>query len=134
MVLEPVCVPPHAAQPTAADDHLVDALGSHRPAIAGAQPQLWPPGLGVPRTRPDVPVEGTRRLVADLDDALLAVLAPDEDLPPPQIQIATLRIHRVVADARQLRQPHPGRLEDGDDRRIAPLGKRPALASPFQSR
>jgi hypothetical protein len=62
---------------------------------------LRPPGLGVAGSGPDVPVEGSGRLVADLDDPLLAVLAADGDLPLPQVQVATLRILWVVADPGQ---------------------------------
>jgi hypothetical protein len=84
--------------------------------------------------RPEVPVEGAGRRVADLDDALVAVLAADGDLPLPQVQIATLRIHRVVADPGELGQPDAGRLEHRDDRCIPPLQERTALASPLQFR
>jgi hypothetical protein len=134
MVPEPVRVYLHPALAAAADDHLVDALGGHRPAVADAQPQLRPPRLGVPGPGTDVPVQGPGALVADLDDALPAVLTADGDLPLLQIQVATLRIHRVIPDTRQLRQPDTGRLEHRHDRRVAALGERMSLAGAFQFR
>src|SRR5215471_11034224 len=111
MVPESVRVHLHAALLAATDDHLVNALRGQRPAVIDAEPQLRPPGLGVPGPHPDVAVHGPRGLVADLDDALFAVLAADGDLPLPQVQVATLRIHWVVTDARQFGQPDAGRLE-----------------------
>src|SRR5689334_12784223 len=102
VVPEPVWVHLHPALPAAAYDHLVDALRRHRPAVIDPQPQLRPPGLGVPGTHPDVAVHGPGGRVADLHDALPAALASHRNLPRPQVQVATLRILRVVADARQL--------------------------------
>jgi len=49
------------------------------------------------------PVQGPGARIADLDDALLAVLAADGDLPLPRVQIATLRIYRVATDPGQFR-------------------------------
>ena len=132
MVPEPVRVRPDPALAAATDDHLVNALGRHRPPVIDAQPQLWPPGLSVPRSHPDIPVQGPGAWIADLDDALLAVLATDDDLSLSQVQVATLRIHRVVSDRGELGQPDAGRLEHRDDRCVAALGERPALAGALQ--
>ena len=55
--------------------------------------QDWAWGAGA-----DVPVESAGRLVADLYDPLLAVLAADGDLPLPQVEVATLRVVSVRAD------------------------------------
>src|SRR5215467_2284147 len=134
MMPEPVRVHAHPALPAAADDHLVDPVRRHRPPVIDAQPQLRAPGLRMPGPGAQVPVEGARGLVADLDDPCLAVLAPDGDLPLPQIEIATLRILSVVADPGEFGQPDPGRPEHRDDRRVAALGERPPLAGALQFR
>ena len=61
---------------------------------AGPEPKLEPPGLGVPGAGPQVPVEAAGCLVADLDDAVLAALAADGDLPLPQVDVAVPRSNR----------------------------------------
>ena len=71
------------------------------------------PGLRVPGADAKVAVEGAGSLVADLDDPRLAVLAPNSDLPLPQVQIATLRVVGVEADAREFGQPDAGRFSGG---------------------
>ena len=69
--------------------------------------------LRVPGADAKVAVEGAGSLVADLDDPRLAVLAPNSDLPLPQVQIATLRVVGVEADAREFGQPDAGRFSGG---------------------
>ena len=71
------------------------------------------PGLRAPGADAKVAVEGAGSLVADLDDPRLAVLAPNSDLPLPQVQIATLRVVGVEADAREFGQPDAGRFSGG---------------------
>jgi hypothetical protein len=61
--------------------------------------------------------------VADLDDPGFAVLAPDGNLPLPQIQVTTLRVLRVVTDSGEFGQPDTGRPEHRDDRGVAALGE-----------
>src|SRR5260370_34692577 len=85
------------------------------------------PGAGA-----QVPVQAAGSTVADLDRAGLACLAADGDLPLPQVDITALRVVRVVPDARQLRQPDPGRGEHRDHRGVAALLERPAPAGTLQ--
>jgi hypothetical protein len=92
-----------SALPAPPDDDLVDAAGGHRAPAVDPEPQLRPVGLCVPGTDPDVPVEGTGSVVADLDDAGLAVLPADGDLPQLQVHVAAPRVTGVVPDLRQLR-------------------------------
>ena len=66
-----------------ADDGLVDAAGGHRAPVAHPEPQLRPVGLGVPGADAEVPVEAAGGVMADLDDAGLAALAVDGNLPVP---------------------------------------------------
>src|SRR5271166_5901004 len=121
VVPEPVRVHGHAALAAAAGDHLVDTGGGQRLPVVHAEPQLGPPGLGVPVPGPQVPVQAAGCLVADLDDAVLAALAADGDLPLPQVDVAAPRVAGVVAEAGQLGQPDAGRLEHRDDRGVTPL-------------
>jgi hypothetical protein len=74
---KPVRVQAESALPAAAGDHLVDAGGGQRLPVAGSEPQLGPPGLGVPGAGPLVPVQAPGGLVADPDDPVLAALAAD---------------------------------------------------------
>ena len=134
VVPEPVRVGVHAALASAAGDHLVDAGGGQRLPVARAQPQLRPPRLPVPGAGAEVPVQAPRRLVAYLDDPVLAALAADGDLPLPQIDVAAPRVTGVVSQAGRLGQPDAGRLEHRDDRGIAALGERPARARLLQLR
>src|SRR6516162_10175030 len=128
VVPEPVRVHGHAALAAATGDHLVDAGGGQRFPVVDPEPQLRPPGLGVPGPGPQVPVEAAGCLVADLDDAVLAALAADGDLPLPQVDVAAPRVTGVVADAGQLGQPDAGRLEYRDDRGVAALREGAARA------
>jgi hypothetical protein len=75
-----------------------------------SQPQLRPPGLGVPGAGADVPVQAPGGLVADLDDPVLAALAADGDLPLPQVDVTAPRVTGVVPQASQLGQPDAGTL------------------------
>ena len=79
--------------------------GSRLPA---PEPQLRPPGLGVPGPGADVPVQAPGGLAADPDDPVLAALAADGDLPLPQVDVAALRVAGVVPQAGQLGQPDAG--------------------------
>ena len=103
MVPEPVRVHRHAALAAAAADHLVNTGSSQRLPVVHAQPRLVPPGLGVPSAGTEVPVQAAGRLVADLDDAVLAALAADGDLPLPQVDVAAPRVTGVVAEGRPAR-------------------------------
>ncbi len=87
MVPESVRVQVDSALPAAAGDHLVDAGGGQRLPVAGSEPQLGPPGLGVPGAGAQVPVQAAGCLVADLDDPVLAALAADGDLSLPQVDV-----------------------------------------------
>src|SRR5271169_944599 len=100
--------------------------------LLNPEPHLGPPGLGVPGAGPQVPVEAAGCLVADPDDAVLAALAADGDLPLPQVDVAAPRVTGVVADVGQLGQPDAGRLEHRDDRGVAALGEAAAGARVFQ--
>jgi hypothetical protein len=82
-VPEPVGVHGHAALAAAAGDHLVDTGSGQRFPVVDSEPQLRTAGLGVPGPGSQVPVEAAGCLVADLDDAVLAALAADGDLPLP---------------------------------------------------
>lgn len=55
----------------------------------------------------DVAVEAQAGLVADPDDPRLTALAPDRDLPLPQVNITALRILGVIDDPGQLQQTDP---------------------------
>jgi hypothetical protein len=70
--------------------------------------------------------------VADPDDAVLAALAADGDLPLPQVDVTTARIPGVVPQAGQLGPPDAGRLEHRDDRGIATLGEAAARTGMVQ--
>jgi hypothetical protein len=83
VVPEPVGVHGHAALAAAAGDHLVDTGSGQRFPVVDPEPQLRTPGLGVPGPGLQVSVEAAGCLVADLDDAVLAALAPDGDFPLP---------------------------------------------------
>ena|SRR6266851_4864210 len=109
-------------------------FAGHRAPVVHSQPQLRPVRLGMPCPDPDVAVEAEGGLVVDPDDPRLTGLAPDRDLPLPQVNVTTLRILRVVDDPGQLRQPDPNRPEHRDDREVAALSKRPARANLFQLR
>jgi hypothetical protein len=85
VVPEPVRVDGYPGLLAAAGDHLVDAVGGQRLAVACAEPQLGLPGAGVPGAGAEVAVEADGGLVADLGDAVLAALAADGDLPLPQV-------------------------------------------------
>jgi hypothetical protein len=85
-------------------------------------------------TGPQVPVDAAGGLIADRDDAGLAALAEDPDLPAVQVQVTVGRVARVVPDAGQLRQPDPGRLEHRQDRGVTPVREAAALAYPAQRR
>ena len=102
MVPEPVREQIHPALAAAAGDHLVEVVGGQRLPVARAQRQLRPPGLRVPGPGAEVPVQAPGGLVADLDDAVLAALAADADLPLPQIDVTAPRVIGVVQDACQL--------------------------------
>src|SRR5271165_6315498 len=128
VVPEPVRVSVHCALAAAAGDHLVDAGGGQRLPVVHAEPQLGPPGLGVPDPGQQVPVEAAGCLVADPVDPGLAALAADGDLPLPQVDVAAARVAGVVAEAGQCGQPDAGRLEHRDDRGVTALGERPAGA------
>ena len=108
VVPEPVREGVHAALPAAAGDHLVDAGGGQRFPVVHAQPQLGPPGLPVPGSGAQVPVQAEGGLVADLDDPGLAALAADGDLPLPQVDVAVPRVAGVVAEVGQFGQPDAG--------------------------
>ena len=89
----------------------------------------------MPGAGPQVPVEAAGGLVADLDDAVLAALAADGDLPLPQVDVAAPRVTGVVAEAGQLGQPDAGRLEYRDDGGVAALcegAARTGLVQPGQ--
>jgi hypothetical protein len=77
------------------------------------------PGAGA-----EVPVQAAGGLVADLDDAVLAALAADGDLPLPQVDV-------TAPQAGQLGQPDAGRGEDRDDRGVAALGEAAARTGMF---
>ena len=70
--------------------------------------------------------------MADPDHPRLTALAAHGDLPGTQIHIATAWIVRVVADPGQIPRTDPACGEHRDDRRIAPLTERPALARLLQ--
>src|SRR6516162_2620326 len=108
---EPVREHLDAAFAAAAGDDLVDAAGGRRAPVVYPGPQLRPVGLGVPGADADVPVQGAGGVVADLDGPGLAALAVDGDPPVPQVKVAAPPVAGVVADAREFRQPHPGRPE-----------------------
>ena len=55
----------------------------------------------------------TGRLVAELDDAVLAPLAVHAQLAVHQVDDVPVRALRVVDDVRQLREPDAGRAERG---------------------
>jgi hypothetical protein len=105
MMTEPVRMNGHPALAATPHNHLVDAVRRHRAPVVDPRPQLRPVRLGVPCPDPDVAVEGDGGLVADPDDPRLAALAPDGDLPLPQVNVTVLRIVRVVDDPGQFRQP-----------------------------
>jgi len=88
----------------------------------------------MPGPGPEVPVQAPGGLVADLDDAVLAALAADGDLPLLQTDVTAPRVIGVVQDASQLGQPDAGRLEHRDDRGVAALRERPARARLLQPR
>jgi hypothetical protein len=135
VVPEPVRVGVHAALAAAAGDHLVDAGGGQRLPVAGAEPQLRPPGLRVPGPGAEVPVQAPGCQVADPDDPddpVLAGLAADGDLPPPQIAVTTPRVTGVIPQAGQLGQPDAGCPEHRDDRGITVLGEAAARTGMFQ--
>src|ERR1039457_5094670 len=69
-------------------DDLADAACGHRAAVTDAEPELRPVSLHLPGADPDVPVEGTSGVVADLDSPGLAALAVDGDLPQLQVQVS----------------------------------------------
>jgi hypothetical protein len=99
------------------------------PRFVHSQPQLRPVCLGMPCPDPDVTAGTDGGLVADPDDPRLTALAPDRDLPPPQVDITALSILGVVHDPGQFRKPDPRRPEHRDDREVAALGNdRPAQA------
>jgi hypothetical protein len=102
---EPVRPGIHAALVAAAGDQLINPGGGQRFPVVDPEPQLVPPGLGVPGAGLQVPVEAPGGLVADLDDAVLAALASDGDLPLPQVDVAVPRVTGVVTEAGQLGQP-----------------------------
>ena len=99
---EPVREGVHAGLAAAAGGHLVDAGGGQRFPVAGSEPQLGPPGLGVAGAGAQVPVQAPGGLVADLDDPVLAALAADRELPLPQVDV-------TAAQGGQLGQPDAGR-------------------------
>jgi hypothetical protein len=76
VVPEPVRVDGDLGLLAAAGDHLVDAVGGQRLAVACAEPQLGLPGTGVPGAGAEVAVQADGGVVADLDDAVLAALMP----------------------------------------------------------
>ena len=83
VVPEPVRVHGHVALAAAAGDQLINPGGGQRLPVIDPEPQLVPPGLGVPGTGPQVPVQAPGGLVADPDDPVLAALAADCDFPLP---------------------------------------------------
>ena len=87
------------------------------------------PGAGT-----HIPVEGAGGVVADLDGAGLAALAADGDLPVPEVDVAAPRGVGVVADSCYFGLVDPGRLEHGDDRRVAAVLEAPACTGPLQPR
>src|SRR5271169_3962407 len=100
--------------------------------LLNPEPHLGPPGLGVPGAGPQVPVQAAGGLVADPDDAVLAALAADGDLPLPQVDVTAARVTGVVPQAGQLGQPDAGRPEHRDDRGVAALGEAAARTGLFQ--
>src|SRR6266852_1920703 len=98
MVPEPVRVHLHAALPAAPLDHLVDPAGGQRATAIDPEPQPRPVRLRMPCPDPQVPVDAAGSLAVDLHDPLLAALPPDPYLPAVQIQVAVVRVARVVAD------------------------------------
>jgi len=100
----------------AAGDHLVDAVGAQRLAVSGPEPQLRPCGQRVAGAGAEVAVHADGGVVAELDDAVLAALAVDGDLPLPQVDVAAVRVVSAVADAGQFRQADARRGEHRDDR------------------
>ena len=86
----------------------------------------------MPAAGAEVPVQAPGGLVADPDDAVLAALAADGDLPLPQVDVTTARIPGVVLQAGQLGPPDAGRLEHRDDRGIATLGEAAARTGMVQ--
>lgn len=88
----------------------------------------------MPGPDPDVAVEAQGGVVADPDDPRLTALAPDRDLPLPQVNITALRILGVVDDPGQLRQTDPRRPDTAMTARVAALGKRPARTDLLQLR
>ena len=75
--------------------------------LAVTGPRLLTPGTaaaGMPGHAgpdPDVVVKADCGVVADPDDPRLTALAPDRDLPPPQVDVTALRILGVVDDPGQ---------------------------------
>src|SRR6266536_5948767 len=134
MVTEPVRIDRDPALAAAGGNHLVDAVGGHRRPVIHPEPQLRPVCLGMTVADPDVAVEATGGIMADLDDPRLAALAADRDLAAPQVNVTAQRVVRIVADSGQLRQPDAARGEHGDNRLFAAPGERPALARPLQCR
>jgi hypothetical protein len=74
-LLRTPCLDGYPCLLAAAGDHLVDAVGAERLAVAGPEPQLGLAAVGVPGAGAEVAVEAEGGLVADLDDAVLAALA-----------------------------------------------------------
>jgi hypothetical protein len=132
VVPEPVRVGVHAALASAAGDHLVDAGGGQRLPAAGPEPQLRLVRLRMAGAGADVAVQAPGGLVADPDDPVLATLAADGDLPPPQIDVTAPRVTGVIPQAGQLGQPDAGRPEHRDDRGITALGEAAARTGMFQ--
>ena len=132
VVPEPVREHADAALAAAAGDDLVDPAGCHGSPVVHPEPQLRPAGLSVPGPDADVPVQGAGGVEADLDRAGRAALAVDGDLPVPQVHVAAPRVAGVIADARELGQPDPGRREHGDHGGVAALLERPAGAGALQ--
>jgi hypothetical protein len=109
-------------------------LGVTGPRLFTPQPELRPPRLSVPGPDAEVAVQGYGCLVADPDDPGLAGLAADGDLPLRQVDVATLRVVRVVADRCQFGEPDAGGPEHRDDGGVPALSEGPARAGLLQGR